>query len=196
MGNVGSVKNVLDFLHIEGRVSSDEKVIKKASHLILPGVGAFSEGMTRLKERNLIEIIKNEVFLEKKPFLGVCLGMQLLAQIGEENGINEGLGFIKGRVIKLDTKRVKLPLPHIGWNDLIVTKDSPIFKDVSPLTFYFVHGYYLKPEIVSQVVAYCDYGIKFTASVWNNNIFGVQFHPERSQRAGIKVYENFLNFNA
>ena len=195
MGNVGSVKNALDFLHVESATSKDKGVIKKASHLILPGVGAFAEGMRRLRERGLVETLKEEVLGNKKLFLGVCLGMQLLAEVGEEDEINEGLGFIKGRAVKLDTKSSKLPLPHIGWNDLIMVRDNPLFKDVSPLIFYFVHSYYLKPKTESVITAYCDYGIKFAASVWKNNIFGAQFHPERSQMSGIKVYENFLNIS-
>lgn len=195
MGNVGSVKNALDFLNIKSSVSDSPKDIKKASHLILPGVGAFAEGMKNLKKRDLIRIMKEAVFSDKKPFLGVCLGMQLLADIGEEDGINEGLGFINGRAIKIKVEK-GMHLSHVGWNDVKLSAPNPLFTDVDPLIFYFVHSYHLEPNNKSLIIAYCDYGVKFAAAVRNENIFGVQFHPERSQKAGIKIYENFLNFDA
>ena len=196
MGNIGSVKNALDYLKFENVISSNRTIITKATHIILPGVGAFGEGIKKLKEKNIIGILNKAILDNKKPFLGICLGMQLLAEIGEEGGTHKGLGWIKGRTRRIKVDEKKYHLPHIGWNDVNTTKKATLFNQTEPYAFYFVHTYCLEPTDKKVVSATCDYGEIIVASVEKNNIFGVQFHPERSQRSGLKLLENFLNFNS
>lgn len=191
LGNVGSVKNALDYLRVESVITDDPKLLTKSTHIILPGVGTFGEGISNLRKRGLEQVLNDLVIKKGKPFLGVCLGMQLLAEVGEENGLNKGLRWIKGRVIKINSK--KLPLPHMGWNDILVKGNNLLFKDVEPRIFYFVHSFALKAKNPSDVAATCEYGEKFCAAVSRGNVYGVQFHPERSQKSGLKLYENFLN---
>lgn len=191
LGNVGSVKNALDYLRIENIISGSPSTIDRSTHIILPGVGTFGEGVGNLRKRGLEKVLKEQVLKKGKPFLGVCLGMQLLAEIGEEDGLHSGLGWIKGRVIKIKSK--KLPLPHIGWNDVRILKKNSLFNETEPNIFYFVHSFALKASNRSDVAATCEYGEIFCAAIERDNIFGVQFHPERSQKSGLKIYENFLN---
>lgn len=193
MGNVGSVKNALDYLKAQSLISAKESDLRNASHLILPGVGAFGEGMQRLKEKGLVEIIKREVKTNKKPFLGICLGMQMLADTGEEGGKFQGLGFLEGRTRRLKVNEKKFHLPHIGWNDVEPKKQSVLFREVASPVFYFVHSYVLDPQDKSIIEATCDYGQRFCAAIAKDNIFGVQFHPERSQKSGLSLLQNFLN---
>ncbi len=194
MGNVGSVKNALTFLGRESVISNREEDLEEASHIILPGVGAFKEGMDKLKEVGVIDILKKEVFVKKKPFLGICLGMQLLAEEGEEDGLFDGLGWVEGRVIKFDIKDKKLILPHIGWNDVVSRPESVLFDDITNPVFYFVHSYFMVPKDELVIDGECEYGTKFVVAIQKENVFGVQFHPEKSQKAGLKLLENFLNY--
>ncbi len=196
MGNVFSVKNALDALNVESIVSRDPKDLVKADKIILPGVGAFPDGMLNLKKMGLIEVLENEVLKNKKPFLGICLGMQLLASVGEEHALTTGLGWIEGCVKKFSIDGNKFRIPHMGWNDIVPQKDNLLFDDVKPAIFYFVHSYHLVLGDQSQSTATCDYGEKFVAAVQKDNIFGVQFHPEKSQKSGLSVLENFLKFKA
>src|SRR3989344_4968732 len=194
MGNVGSVKNALDFLGATSVLSKDARDIEKASHIILPGVGAFSDGMNNLRKFGLIPVLKEEVLKKKKPLLGICLGLQLLAEKGEEGGAHEGLGFINGTVrrFRVDTKKFRIP--HIGWNDVSPTGDDILFNGISSTIFYFVHSFFLEPTSKDVIAATCSYGEEFTAAIREKNIFGTQFHPEKSQKSGLALLKNFINY--
>lgn len=191
IGNVGSVKNALDFLGVKSLISNDRKNIRKANHIILPGVGGFGEGMKALLRSGAIETLKEEVLVKKKPFLGICLGMQLLADFGEEGGVNKGLGFINGRVRRINPG-ANLALPHIGWDDVIVKVNSVIFEGIDSPVFYFVHDFFLEAEDQTVVIATCQYGENISAAINKENIYGVQFHPEKSQKSGLKLLRNFV----
>lgn len=192
MGNTGSVKNALLFLGKEAVISRNPEDLHRATHLILPGVGAFGDGMKKLVDFGLVRILEEEVLMKKKPILGICLGMQLFADIGEEGGTHKGLGWISGgtRRFRVDEKRFRLP--HIGWNDVETRESATLFEGVTPEVFYFVHSYVIEPSDPSVVTASCDYGEVFSAAVEKENIFGVQFHPEKSQKAGLAVLKNFI----
>jgi len=155
------------------------------------GVGAFGDGMINLKSLHLIEILNRKVIKEKTPFLGICLGMQLLASEGHEFGINPGLGWIKSKAVKLKSNNLRLP--HVGWNEIRLVKNGALMKDLPDRNFYFVHSYYLKISEPKIITSYCRYGEKFASSIQKENIFATQFHPEKSQMAGLKIIENFLH---
>jgi imidazole glycerol-phosphate synthase subunit HisH len=193
MGNVFSVKNALDALKVESIISCERRAIMDATHIILPGVGAFAEGMESLKNHKLIPLLEDEVLREKKPFLGICLGIQLLASAGEEHGVHAGLGWISGRVRRFVLDEKKYPVPHIGWNDVTLEKGNLLFTDISNPVFYFVHSYHIDVADNSTTAAKCDYGGEFVAAVQRGNIFGVQFHPEKSQKSGLQLLRNFLD---
>lgn len=193
MGNVGSVRNALKFLGAEGVVTDRAEDFEKATHIIFPGVGAFQDGMKSVRERNLIPILTREVLEKKKPLLGVCLGMQLFAARGEEGGEFEGLGWVKGVTKRLAVDEKKERLPHIGWNDVTFSGSCPLFANISSPTFYFVHSYVLAPEEKSTIVGTCEYGESFAAVIQKDNLFGVQFHPEKSQKSGLALLRNFIS---
>lgn len=196
MGNLFSVKNALRRLGVDVAVSNKAEDIKNAERIILPGVGAFPDGMKNLKNLNLTGVLEEEIIKNKKPFLGICLGMQLLADEGEENGLTKGLGLLAGRVRKFQIDETKFRIPHIGWNDVAADPNGALFDGVLSPVFYFVHSYHLVPSDSNDAVATCDYGEKFAAAVGNGNIFGTQFHPEKSQKNGLRLLENFLKFRA
>ena len=189
MGNIKSVSRALDFLGVKNTISSDPEVIKTADKLILPGVGNFSEASKRLKQSGLMEIIRE--YCQEKPMLGICLGMQLLFETGYEDGKNEGLGLIPGHVSHLSERIGDLPIPHIGWNDIAV-KDSKVFQGIdSGSCVYFVHSF----EAITDekyISAKTNYGNDVVAAVENGNVYGAQFHPEKSQTVGIKILKNFI----
>lgn len=191
-GNVKSVFNLLSTLTTDVQISNDPSYIRQATHLILPGVGAFGSAMQKIRATIDLELLEQQVMQEKKPFLGICVGMQVLAEKGYEFGEHDGLGWIKGKVEQLDSK--DLPLPHIGWNNLIIKRaNCPLVADMNDeYDFYYVHSYVLKPSEPENVVAYANYGDAFCSVVNKNNIYGVQFHPEKSQVAGKKLILNFL----
>ena len=186
-GNLFSVKNALDFLGFENKVTSSADYLKAADRLILPGVGAFPDAMRMLSESGLIDVIKEET--EKKPLLGICLGMQMLFEKGYEFGETDGLGFIEGSV-KLMTPK-DLAIPHIGWNSLEFNEPSKLLEGVKNGEYvYFVHSY--AAECPSEfVAAYCDYGMKVPALVQNGNVYGAQFHPEKSGETGLNILRSF-----
>ncbi|WP_234284658.1 MULTISPECIES: imidazole glycerol phosphate synthase subunit HisH [unclassified Campylobacter] len=190
-GNLNSVLKALDKIGISNFLIQEKTDFQKAKKLILPGVGSFKEAMNSLKELDFISVLKEEVLTHKKPILGICLGMQLLLEKGYEGGICNGLSFIEGEVIPFN-ENLNLKIPHIGWNDIEILKQVPLYQGISNKSdFYFVHSFYVncKEEFIS---AKCDYGIQFCASLQKNNIYGVQFHPEKSQNLGLKLLENFL----
>lgn len=193
IGNVHSVYNSIKALGYKKILISDKsKDIKESDVLILPGVGAFEACVNNLKKRELLDILNKEVLVEKKPILGICVGMQLLATNSEENGNHPGLGWIDGTVKKLIIPS-NLKVPHVGWNNIIIKPTSPLFSNNDQNTnFYFDHSYHFECE-KKYIIGVCDYGIKVTAAVQKNNIYGVQFHPEKSQTSGLKLFRGFLN---
>lgn len=192
IGNLTSVKNALALLGITAIISNNIENIQRASHLILPGVGAFGEGMHNLRERNLLSVLNDEVMQKKKKILGICLGMQLFASKGFEYGEHDGLGFISGDVMKLDVP-AELRLPHIGWNNVSVSKTHQLTKnfDHEPI-FYFVHSYHLVPKDPSVVAGTASYGKEFAVIIEKENIYGAQFHPEKSHSDGLQILKNFV----
>ena len=187
-GNLFSVRNALNYLGCENKISSDKKDIISADRLILPGVCAFGDAMDKLRASGLIDLIKQEAV--KKPFLGICLGMQLLFEESHEFGRHEGLGLIPGTV-KLMEPEGNLAIPQMGWNSLEFNTPCPLLKNVSEGSYvYFVHSYAaVCPD--SYVSAYTDYGGKVTALVGSGNIYGAQFHPEKSGETGLDILKNF-----
>jgi len=149
-----------------------------------------------LKSLGLTDLLNEQVFKKKKPFLGICLGLQLLAKKSYEHGVHQGLGWIDGEVIQFKLDGMKLKLPHMGWNEITLQKDHPIFKDLSDgnRAFYFVHSYHLKCDDAECVTAFCEYGYKFPAVICESNIVATQFHPEKSQDNGMQLLENFINW--
>lgn len=192
MGNVGSVANAIHSLGKEVIIPKTKNDFEAASHIILPGVGSFAEGMKNLENLGYVDILNNEVIKNHKPFLGLCLGMQLLADFGDEGGPSKGLGWIEGSVKKLETKK-DFKIPHIGWNDIFPRKDSLLFQNVIQPIFYFVHSYHFLTKETSSIAAEFEYGKRFVAAIEKENIFGLQFHTEKSQSEGLKVLENFLS---
>jgi len=193
MGNVASVKKALDKLGASAAITREADVISQASHIILPGVGAFGDGIKNLHEYGLVDILRQQVIVKKVPFLGICLGLQLLAEKGYEYGEHQGLGWIQGETVKLAVG-AEQRLPHVGWDNVNLIKDTPLFAGVSDLDFYFVHSYYFDCQEREVITARCNYGVNFLASLQQDNIFGTQFHPEKSQISGLKVLENFINY--
>ncbi len=193
LGNLFSVAKALEYVGAPVRVSADPADLRAATHIVLPGVGAFPQGMHNLERTGLLEILREEVLGKKKPFLGICLGMQLLADKGYEHEECAGLGWIGGEVRKLETGGLKVP--HVGWNDVTAKEGSKLFEGIKQGSdFYFVHSYTLACIDASAVAATADYGGAVTAAVEQGNIHAVQFHPEKSQEAGLKLLENFLRY--
>lgn len=195
MGNLRSVAHAFQAIGCEVCVSPKVEDLQAADRLVLPGVGAFGEGMKKLRDRHLDEALREEVIGKGKPLLGICLGMQLLASLGLEHGEYQGLGFVPGTVTRLAPQDPQLRIPHIGWNDVTVVRAMGVYRHVaeSP-TFYFVHSYHLVPEDQAVVTGRCEYGTDFVASIQQGNIWGTQFHPEKSHRAGLAVLKNFATF--
>lgn len=192
IGNLGSVLNMLKRIGVEGEVKSDLESIKDASKLILPGVGAFDTAMKKINKSNLTNVLKSKALEEKIPIMGICLGMQLLMNLSEE-GIEPGLGLIDGEVKKFSFENPSLKVPHMGWNYVHTTqKDDPIIKGLDQSKFYFVHSYYVKVKDDNNSLLKTNYGINFDSGVRKDNIFGFQFHPEKSHKFGIKLFENFV----
>ncbi len=191
VGNLFSLQCSLKKIGVEAVVTKDADVIKNADRIILPGVGAFGDAAEKLRATGLVDVIRNEAE-NGKPFLGICLGMQLLFDKGYEYGEHDGLGFIKGNVIPLEGKiPSELNIPHMGWNALTLDKNCPIFKYIEDGDcVYFVHSYYAT-DCDEAVVATAEYGIPVTAAVGKGNVFGCQFHPEKSGETGLKILKAF-----
>ena len=188
-GNVASVYNLINRLGYDIKISNKPEDIKKSSHLILPGVGAFGASVEKIKSNISIELLKDEVKVKKKPFLGICVGMQVLAEKGLEFGTHEGLGWIEGTVEKINAK----VLPHVGWNSIDMKKKSPIFTNIKNASdFYFVNSYAFRVKDNNFIIAETTYENKFCSAIQKENIFGVQFHPEKSQKVGQDIIDNFL----
>lgn len=189
-GNLKSVEKALKFLGQESIVTRDRKEILEADKVILPGVGAFGVAMENLKKYELDKVIK-EVAEKKTPFLGICLGLQLLFEGSEESSGVEGLHILDGEIVKIPEES-GLKIPHIGWNSLELQNNGRLFEGISQEAFvYFVHSFYLKAKEESIVKAVTEYGVKIHASVEKDNVFACQFHPEKSSSIGLKILENF-----
>lgn len=193
MGNLRSVQKALEKVGAKTLITQSASDIESADRIVLPGVGAMQAAMQKLTELNLISPIKN-VISEGKPFLGICLGLQLLFEKSFEGGEVEGLGIFPGTVERFTSLKV----PHMGWNQIkIQNTGCPIFKGVKDLNdFYFCHSYFVKPADAWITAATTDYGLAFTSAVWQENIFGVQFHPEKSQAAGLEILKNFAELKS
>ncbi len=192
VGNHLSVINALECLGYAYEVSSKKEDIQNASAYILPGVGAFSEAMANLHARDMVTTLREQVMKHKKPILGICLGMQVLAEDSTENGLHEGLGFIPGHVVHIPAD-AGIRVPHVGWNELDIRVAGSLFVSVpQKARVYFDHSYYFKTD-PQYVAASSMYGGEVTAAVENGNVFGVQFHPEKSQTHGLRILRSFFN---
>ena len=192
-GNIKSIRNMLKKIGVESIISSNPNEIKRADKLILPGVGHFDYGMKSLLNSGLIEVLKETVILNKKPLLGICLGAQLLGK-GSEEGKEKGLSWIDMNVVKFDISKInsQFKIPHMGWAELNLKKDSKLIENFSvDARFYFVHNYHMVVNNPDNILATSIYGYEFTSAIENANIYGVQFHPEKSHKFGMKLLENF-----
>ncbi len=192
-GNVNSVFNILEYMKYPTIISNSENEIKKSTHIILPGVGSFGSAMKKIKSKIPLRILESEVIKYQKPILGICVGMQVFASTGFENGVFDGLGWINGNVKRL--KSGNLSLPHIGWQNIDININSKILSNISDHDFYFLHSYVFKPKNNNNIIANTVYGEKFCSVINKKNIFGTQFHPEKSQQAGMQLIKNFLTIN-
>ena len=189
-GNLRSVQKALEFLNFDAKITSDRNEILSADHVILPGVGAFGDCMREIKKRNLTDCIK-EVCSRQIPFMGICLGLQLLFEESEESPKTEGLGIFEGKIVKIPQSE-GLKIPHIGWNSLHITKESRLFSGISEGSFvYFVHSYYMMPEDKGIIAAETEYGAALPIALESGNVFATQFHPEKSGETGLKILKNF-----
>ena len=196
VGNIGSIANMLKRIGVTSVISSRPQDLRNAERIILCGVGAFDDGMNKLENLGIVDTLQKVVLEEKKPILGVCLGMQLLTE-GSEEGKRSGLGFIKGRSLRFafsgSVNGNRLKVPHMGWNHVNAEKPSRLFLNMHPdPRFYFVHSYYIKVSDPADEILTAEYGIRFTAGFEHENILGVQFHPEKSHKYGLRLYENFI----
>lgn len=186
IGNLRSVQKAFNKLGYDAIITGDKAVIESASHVVLPGVGAFADAINLLKTTGLDKVIIAEAN-KGKPILGICLGMQLLFESSSESGVHEGLGLIKGKITRFD---IDLKVPQVGWNAVKVAKPSKILNNVDGEYFYFVHSF-CAADINDETCGITDYSVEFTSAVEKNNIFGVQFHPEKSGESGLKILKNF-----
>jgi len=193
MGNLASVKNAFDKLGSQAVVESDPNKLQKYDKLLLPGVGAFGDAMEHLKQNGMNEAII-EYAKSGKPILGICLGMQLLFEKSSEFGESQGLGLIEGEVVAFDQAKFEHPLkvPHMGWNEMFVQKDTPLFDGLQDPYLYFVHSYHAVCDD-TFVIGKSFYGYEFVSAVSKENIYGIQPHPEKSHDNGLKILENFIN---
>jgi glutamine amidotransferase len=190
LGNLHSVQKAIAHAGGQAEVTDDPQTILQAEKIVLPGVGAFADGMKGLDSRRLVSPLK-EAVLAGKPLLGICLGMQLIFEESEEKGRHKGLGFLEGKVKAFEQPGIKIP--QIGWNQLDIEKNSSLMQDIPQSSYvYFNHGYYCIPKHESDILTTTMYGIRFASSVENGNILGVQFHPEKSQKIGLKIIQNFV----
>jgi len=191
LGNPKSIKNMLGYLGIDAQISSDPNEIENAERMILPGVGHFQHGMEQLEQLGLIEVLNKVVQVDKKPILGICLGMQLLTKHSEEGNL-DGLGFIQAQTLKFNLHDAQLKIPHMGWNTVQFKKESNLRNEIRPNPrYYFVHSYYVECNNTADILCTTNYGVEFVSGFQHNNIFGLQFHPEKSHKYGMELLANF-----
>lgn len=190
MGNLCSVQKALEYLRAESVITDSPETLAGAEKIILPGVGAFGDAMKELERRGLVEPIRREI-AGGKPFLGICLGLQIFFERSEESPGAAGLGVLPGEVRRFVTD---MKVPHMGWNQLNIQRPAPIFKGVEAGAFvYFVHSFYVAPAQEEDIATTTDYSYDFASSVWRGNLMGTQFHPEKSQAVGLRILQNFLD---
>jgi imidazole glycerol-phosphate synthase subunit HisH len=194
VGNIMSIANILKRNGIPAVLTQDVTEINAAERIILPGVGSFDHCMQQLYKAPFYEYLPRWAFEEKKPILGICVGMQMLFESSEE-GSESGLGWIKGKVVKFDANIAPIKIPHMGWNYVADTNNSSLFEGLERPKYYFVHSYYAQPTESQDIAATAEYGAPFTVAVRHGNIYGVQFHPEKSHRYGMQLLTNFANLS-
>lgn len=192
MANLRSVQKAFEHVGTRAEIISSPEQIERADKLVLPGVGAFQDAVATLREKELAGPIIQHIE-SGKSFLGICLGLQMLFDVGYEDGEHRGLGVLRGKCIRFDVDQTQgLKVPHMGWNQLEVKRPSPLFKGLAEgASVYFVHGYHVVPADGSIIATTTDYGGPFVSSIWRDNIMATQFHPEKSQAVGLKILENF-----
>jgi len=194
MGNLGSIKNMFKYIGVEATIESDVDKIKNASKILLPGVGSFDTAMKKINESDLKEVLNEKALKEQVPVLGICLGMQLLTNSSEEGNL-AGLGWINAKAMNFKDKiDKKYRVPHMGWNIVNRSNDSFLtngFEEFDETRFYFVHSYFVKVEDEKNSILKTDYGVEFDSAIQKDNIYGAQFHPEKSHKFGMKLFENF-----
>ena len=191
-GNTLSVTRALEKVGARVDLTSDPERVLGADAVVLPGVGAFGDCMKKLRERGM-DAACREAYEIGKPFLGVCVALQVFFEGSEESPNAEGLGFFSGTVVRFTSDNLKVP--HMGWNQLSIKREHPVFEGLGGEAFYFVHSYYPEPQDSSDVIGTSEYGVEFCAAAGRENLAAVQFHPEKSSRAGLKLYENFLSWS-
>jgi len=196
LGNLGSIANMLKKIGASAVISGEAETIKQAEKLILPGVGSFDVGMANINRSNLREILKEKVIDQKTPVLGICLGLQLLTR-GSEEGKLSGLGWIEAETVafKFDPQSTGLKIPHMGWNSVKSVRSDSLFSNLDKSRFYFVHSYHVQCEHNSDILATTGHGYDFTCAIRHENIWGTQFHPEKSHRFGKQLLKNFAEMN-
>jgi len=192
MGNLGSILNMFKKIGYEAEITSDLEKIKNSEKIVLPGVGSFDNGMANLNKLNLINILNTLVLEKHIPILGICLGMQLITNSSEEGKL-KGLGWVDANTLKFKFSKNNIKIPHMGWNNINIKKINPLLKNLndSETRFYFVHSYYVKCNQKNDILTTTEYGFDFASSIQKDNIYGVQFHPEKSHKFGMKLFENF-----
>ncbi len=193
MGNLRSVQKAFDRIGAPAKIAANIDAVAACRKLVLPGVGNFSKAVNILKSNGLFDELNRAVKIRKVPILGICLGMQLMADFSEEGGVN-GFGWIKAQVSRFSFSQKNLRVPHMGWNRLLIQNDNTLFKGIDPDNFYyFVHSYYIKCANQGDVLSETDYGNTFVSAFRHENIYGCQFHPEKSHDAGLKILKNFAD---
>lgn len=191
MGNVASVQKSIKKIGFNCSITNDQKEIKASDFIILPGVGSFSTGIKNLHNLGLVNTLKEEVLEKKKPFLGICLGMQLIASFGTEPYRVQGLGWIDGEVIKIETS-ANLRIPHLGWNNITVENNIEFYNEFDGLDFYFIHSYHFKVTNSEYIIMKVHYGTPLVAGIQKDNIYAMQFHPEKSQDSGMNLLKKII----
>lgn len=192
MGNVASVQKALKKLGYDSFITNDHEEIKQSELILLPGVGSFKQGIQNLHENGLVDVLTKEVIENKKPFLGICLGMQLIATKGNEPDAVNGLGWIEGEVVKINSIK-GLRVPHLGWNTINTSNDNEFYEEFNGCDCYFIHSYHFKVFDSSEVTMEVDYGQNIVASVEKDNIYAMQFHPEKSQEVGMRMLKKVID---